>query len=154
MSQCAGTFALLFLWKKTALFPCFCNILKANYIWLTLTRLTEHQKATRGHVCLFRKSEEMNEWMNGHYKVLHASGIIKTMTGKWISGFRQICCFVYFKCTRFLWKNKRIETGYTSHGAVNYYYFFKPRQRAAIGNEFKQNFLGKMKEWSMPSMSL
>lgn len=54
--------------------------------------------------------------MNGHYKVLHASGIIKSMTGKWILGVRQISCFVYFKCTRFLWKNKRIERGYTSCG--------------------------------------
>lgn len=53
MSQCAGTFTLLFPWKRTALLPCFCNILKANCMWLTFTRLTKHQKATRGHVWLF-----------------------------------------------------------------------------------------------------
>lgn len=45
--------------KKTTLLPSFYNIWKANYIWSTLTRLTKHQKATRGHVC-FQKSGEMN----------------------------------------------------------------------------------------------
>lgn len=40
--------------------PCFCNIFKSKYIWMTLTRLTKHQKATRGHVCCLRS--EMNEW--------------------------------------------------------------------------------------------
>lgn len=60
MSQCAGTFTL-FPWKKSGTLPCFCNILKANYIKLTLTRLTKHQKALRGHMCSPKNGEEMNE---------------------------------------------------------------------------------------------
>lgn len=50
-----------------------------------------------------------------------------------------------FKCTLnaldFFCKKQRIETGYTSCGAVIFFFFYQ--DRGAIGNEFKLNLLGK-----------
>lgn len=75
----------LFLPRVIGQLPCFSNILKANYIWLTFAHSPKHQKASRGQTCL-QKSEEKN----GQYFVLHASGIIKANTVKQILGYRQI----------------------------------------------------------------
>lgn len=77
--------------------PCFCNIFKSKYIWMTLTRLTKHQKATRGHVCCLRS--EMNEWPLQSFTCFwnHLNHYKKVDSEFWGKPVQ------YLKCTRFLW---------------------------------------------------
>lgn len=127
MSQCAGTFALLFTRKKTALLPCFCNILKANCIWLTLTRLTKHQKATRGHVCFSKKGEEMNEW-TAITKFHMSLESLKLWQERrfWVSGKSVVLCTL--NAPDFFGKTKARNRLHIMWGSVLFFFFYQDKE--------------------------
>ncbi len=64
-------------------------------------------------------------------------------SGFWVSGKSVVLCTL--NAPDFFGKTKDRNRLHIMWGS-DFFFFFLPRQRAAIGNEFKQNILGKTKE--------
>lgn len=93
---------------------------------MTLTRLTKHQKATRGHVCCSRS--EMNEWPLQSFTCFwnHLNHYKKVDSEFWGKPVQ------YFKCTRFLWEKKDRNRLHVMWGSDIFFFFCITKSKSCI----------------------